>query len=176
VTIVNRPLPAPLVGTYDFERNPNGYTIIVHDEMVITFEVLGIPMPQGSKKAFVANGRAMMKESGGDKHAQWRNAVANAAKDVAGHDDVSAPLDAAMHVVLDFRFPMPKSRTKSQRAQGEIAKTTAPDVDKLARAVLDGLQAGGLIRDDALVSALVVTKSEVVGWSGVTITIKEYAS
>lgn len=148
---------------------------------LLEFEVLGIPMPQGSKKAFVANGRAMMKESSGG-HAAWRNAVAQTAKDIVDTAitewakvqpglNLGYPLDGPLGLSIEFRFPMPKSRSKAQRATGRMFKTTAPDTSKLIRCVEDGLQAGGLIVDDARFCAIEACKVEVVGWTGAAITI-----
>lgn len=130
---------------------------------MISFDVLGVPMPQGSKRAFVANGRAMMKETGGNKHAQWRNAVADKAREARDeHGAIVGPVRA----VVEFRFPMPKSRPKATRLLGTAPKLTAPDIDKLLRAVFDGLQAGALIPDDSLVVSVVATKVEVTDWFG----------
>ena len=67
----------------------------------ITFEVFGIPRPQGSKKAFSADGRAMMKESGGLDHARWRNAVADAAKNAA--DSLPGPLSGPLRLDIVYR-------------------------------------------------------------------------
>jgi Holliday junction resolvase RusA-like endonuclease len=149
--------------------------------VLVEFEVLGTPMSQGSKKAFVANGRAMMKESSGG-HAAWRNAVARAAKDIVdtaiaewaemeGGLNFGYPLDGPLGLSVEFRFPMPKSRPKTDRHRGRIFKTTAPDTSKLIRCIEDGLQAGGLIVDDARFCAIEACKVEVVGWIGATITI-----
>lgn len=136
--------------------------------MIIDLDVFGTPMPQGSKKAFVANGRAMMKESGGNKHAQWRNAVADKAFDAAKEH---GRLEGALAVTVSFRFPMPKSRPKAVRDEGWAWKTVAPDIDKLLRTVFDGLQAGGLLADDAHVAQVTSTKAEVTGATGAHITI-----
>jgi Holliday junction resolvase RusA-like endonuclease len=138
---------------------------------MIQFEVLGTPMPQGSKKAFAAHGRAMMKEAGGLNHAAWRNAVAKAAKDVAGHDGVTAPLTGPLRVDITYRFPMPKSRPKAVRQAGIGWKTTVPDKDKLDRCIGDALQAGGLIADDSLICDGGSTKYETTGWTGCIISI-----
>lgn len=134
--------------------------------MSVSFDVIGTPMPQGSKRAFAVKGRAMMTEAGGLKHAAWRNAVADAAKAVAAD---AGCFDAPLYARLAFRFPMPKSRTKAQHAAGRIHKTTAPDIDKLQRAVFDGLQAAGLIRDDAQICSVNAYKHEVTGWTGVEV-------
>ena len=66
---------------------------------------------------------------------------------------------------------MPKSRPKKVRERGYAPKTTAPDLDKLVRAVCDALQAGGLITSDARIATLTARKREVVGWTGATITL-----
>jgi crossover junction endodeoxyribonuclease RusA len=131
----------------------------------VTFEVVGLPAPQGSKR-HVGNG--VMIETGRG-HRPWRAAVAAAAREHA--PDV--PLDGPLQLVVHFRFPMPASRPAKVRSVGQAPKTTAPDLDKLIRSVGDALTEGGLIRDDARICALHATKSEVQGWSGAVITIEE---
>ena len=135
--------------------------------VLVTFDVIGVPAPQGSKRAFVANGRAVMKESGGDKFASWRNAVAT----VARHHAARTPLDGALGLTIEFRFPMPASRSKRVRQLGRIPKTTAPDTSKLVRCVEDALQAAGLVVDDARFTTIEACKVETVGWSGAVITV-----
>lgn len=137
----------------------------------VEFEVIGVPKPQGSMKAFNAGGFARVKPSGGTAFAAWRNAVAQAAKDIAGHDDVTSPLDGALALVVEFRFPMPTSRPKATRAAGTCWKTTAPDADKLLRCVGDALTASGLVTDDARFVDISATKIETTGWTGAVITI-----
>lgn len=132
-------------------------------------EVLGTPMPQGSKKAFAVHGRAMVKESNTLGHARWRNAVADKAREAAS---IVGRLDGPLRVDITYRFPMPKSRGARALARKIGWKITAPDRDKLDRAVNDGLVAGGLIRDDALICDGRSIKIEVVdGWTGALITI-----
>ena len=135
----------------------------------ITFQVLGIPRPQGSKKAFSANGRALMKEAGGLDHARWRNAVADAAKHAA--ETLPGPLTGPLRLDVVYRFAMPASRPKAARVAGRAWKTSAPDSDKLDRAICDGLQASGLIGNDSQICAGESVKYEVVGWTGATITL-----
>lgn len=135
------------------------------------FDVLGIPKPQGSKKAFSANGRAMLKESGGLSHAAWRNAVAEAAqREASSHPDT--PHQGPLVVSITYRFPMPLSRPKLIRNIGIAWKTTSPDIDKLDRCINDGLMAGGLIKDDATICVMYSRKVEIAdGWVGATIII-----
>ena len=111
----------------------------------------------------------MMKEAGGLDHARWRNAVAAAAKNIA--DSLPGPLSGPLSLDVVYRFAMPASRPKSARSAGLAWKTTAPDRDKLDRAICDGLQASGLIGNDAQICAGESVKYEVVGWTGATITL-----
>lgn len=140
--------------------------------------VIGVPKPQGSKRAFVVNGQARMTESAGAAGAQWRDAIAVAAKnladrilDTASHSHNVPPFTGPLGLSVEFRFPMPKSRTKAQHLQGRIYKTTAPDTSKLVRSLEDGLQAAGLIKDDALFVAIEASKVETTGWTGAVVTI-----
>lgn len=139
----------------------------------ITFDVVGDAKPQGSKRAFViagkngAKARATMKEDAGAAGVGWRDAVANAARREA---ETYGMLDGPLRLHLAFYFRMPKSRSKAERAAGCIRKTTSPDSSKLLRAVEDGLQAAGLIKDDARICSHVVEKYERLdGWVGVSI-------
>jgi Holliday junction resolvase RusA-like endonuclease len=140
-------------------------------EVKVTLTIVGDPKPQGSKTAFNAkNGQARTKESGGIGFAAWRNAVAEAA--VRARFDLGVTLDGPLRLDVAFRFRMPKTRPAAVRRASEALKTTAPDLSKLVRALEDGLQAGGLITDDARICHLVCTKTEVLdGWVGAQVTI-----
>lgn len=138
------------------------------DRAPLTFEVIGTPAPQGSKR-HVGNG--VMVESS-KRVKPWRQAVATAARDVADHADVEAPLDGPLHLDVVFRFPMPASRSKAQRALGALFKVSAPDLSKLVRSTEDALQEAGLIRDDARICRLTASKHEIPdGWTGAVITL-----
>ena len=71
---------------------------------------------------------------------------------------------AAVRVELAFDFPRPKAHFGTGRNQellkrsAPLYKRTAPDLDKLARAVLDALTHSGVLRDDALVVELHCSK------------------
>jgi Holliday junction resolvase RusA-like endonuclease len=143
---------------------------------VIEFEVIGVPKPQGSMKAFNVGGHARVKPSGGSDFAAWRNAVSQAARDVRGHDDVLAPLDGPLALVVTFRFPMPKSRPKAAQKAGEAWKTSAPDTDKLVRTIGDALTAANLVTDDARFAVINATKVETTGWTGAVIRVERLAA
>lgn len=125
----------------------------------LTFDVVGIPAPQGSKSAFVRKGtdgvaRAVVVEGGSSTGrravAAWRDAVAGAVGPVM--EALEHAIDEPVAVRLDFRMPLPSTdqlRTRHDRQ---------PDIDKLVRSTLDGLVMGGLLVDDARVCELAVTK------------------
>lgn len=135
---------------------------------VIEFEVLGVPTPQGSKRAFMVQGHARMKDMGGIKAVAWRDSVSAAARDLA---EKTGKLDGPLGLSVEFRFLMPKSRSKLDHTVGRAWKTTAPDIDKLLRCLCDGLSAGGLIQDDARFCAIEATKVEVTTWTGAIVTL-----
>lgn len=113
----------------------------------VVFDVLGVPAPQGSKRAFVVGKRAVVTEDS-KRSAPWRDSVAAAG--LAAMDGAAA-FDGPLRVAIVFRMPRPRS---VKRAYPSVK----PDVDKLARAVLDGLTAGGVIVDDSRVVSLAAKK------------------
>lgn len=116
-----------------------------------TFFIPGLPQPQGSKTAVVRNGRAVLLDGrrgpARQAFARWRQAVADAAA------EQGARFDEAVLVGLAFRLPKPSSLPRRR-----WLSSTRPDVDKLARAVLDGLTEGGLLADDGRVAVLHASK------------------
>lgn len=78
----------------------------------------------------------------------WREAVRIAAQQAAGNNP---PIDAPVHVTARFFLPKPKQPRFHTPA-------VAPDLDKLQRAVGDGLEAGGLIKNDSRIVSWETTK------------------
>lgn len=142
----------------------------------ITFNVVGHPAPQGSKKAFMAGGKPRMREASGSKHSIWRDAVSQAALRAAQELDYGGPLDGPLGLSLEFRFPMPKSVPKRLKEPGQWRfKRTAPDLSKLQRAVEDSLEAAGLISNDSRIVDVEASKIEVSGsWTGVRVAVLQY--
>jgi len=132
---------------------------------VLRFEVPGTPAPQGSKR-HVGDGR--MVESSKDLPA-WRDSLTIAARQAAVKHRVL--FDEPVCVEVTFRCPMPRSRKKAVRDAGIGPKSTAPDLDKLQRALGDALEAGGLLTNDAVIARWVAEKVEVTGWTGAAIRI-----
>jgi Holliday junction resolvase RusA-like endonuclease len=82
----------------------------------------------------------------------YREAITAAAR-AAGLTTTGEPLN----VVIDAVFERPKSHMCKSGVKSTALKLPKPDVDNIAKAVLDALQ--DVIGDDSLVSRLVVEKS-----------------
>ena len=140
-------------------------------DLLVIFDVLGDPTPQGSKTKMPGG---VMVEGGSreqrDRRVNWRNAVADKAREAAAQVGC---LDGDLHLVVVFRFPMPKSRPKAVREAGRAWKNSAPDLDKLVRSLGDSLTHGGLITDDARLVHIDAYKVEVwEHWTGAIVSIR----
>lgn len=105
----------------------------------ITFRVFGIPAPKGSKR-HVGNGRLIESSK---KLPAWMRAVTQEAT----KNRPSEPIDAPVSVYMHFYLPKPKRPRYD-------APAVKPDVDKLSRAVLDSLEAAGVLTNDSRVTLL----------------------
>lgn len=108
--------------------------------------VPGKAAPQGSKKAFVINGRAVLVDASGGNKA-WRKLVTEAIK---AHEQY-IQFKGAVNVSLVFFMEKAKSNKTTLMTQ-------KPDIDKLARSVLDAMTDSMVIEDDSRVIYLTVTK------------------
>lgn len=106
--------------------------------VLTSFFAEGVPRPQGSKRA-VGGGRFI---EASKYLPEWRKAVVAAAREA--HE--GEPLQGAVTVEATFVFPRPKALKPDQDAPPH---TSAPDTDKLQRAVGDALTIAGVIGDDA---------------------------
>lgn len=113
--------------------------------------MIGTPIPQGSKTAYVRGGRAVLVEAN-KKLPDWRKAVIEAASEAFSGELFDKP------VKVDITFFMPRP-AKPKWLQYPASK---PDLDKLVRAVFDALT-GIVWVDDAL--AVEVTARKL--WAGV---------
>ena len=121
---------------------------------MIELHAFGVPSPQGSKTGYVVNGRAVLVEGRAAParatHKAWRESVRIAAVNYLATNP-RPQLDEPLKVHIDFRFAPTTDRYRTRHA-------SKPDVDKLARTVLDSLTDSGLIRNDSQVWDLHVTK------------------
>lgn len=117
-------------------------------------KVLGQPQPKGSTKAVPARGQRFAYTINANKKTQpWELTIRMMAKQI-WHE---APMICACDIRLWFFFQKPKSINRSHH-------TVKPDIDKLARCVLDALT-GVVFKDDSLVVNLGVKKQygDIVG-------------
>lgn len=143
----------------------------------VTIRVNGVPAPQGSKTAFVRNGKAILVDGNTaakrEKHANWRADVRDAALDWREANNVTTLIDQPVHLKVAFDMPRPKSRRR------DTYHATTPDLSKLVRATEDALT-GIVWRDDCLVALLTVGKRYVPAdgsaTPGATITIEPLES
>jgi Holliday junction resolvase RusA-like endonuclease len=114
----------------------------------IAFEVPGEPQPQGSTKAFKHRHTGLvMVTSDNARLRPWRDAVCwHARQALAGRGPLAGPVGVA----LDFRFVRPRGHfgRRGLRPSAPPEHVVRPDVDKLARAVIDALSEAGVWRDD----------------------------
>lgn len=111
--------------------------------MEYTFTVYGVPVPQGSLKAFHPKGcKHPVLTSDNTKLKPWRQQVAEVAMiEATGRMRPTGGVE----VHVDFFFDKPKSAPKKV-----TEKTTKPDIDKLLRGILDALTGIAYV-DDAQV-------------------------
>jgi len=143
--------------------------------MSLKISVLGIPVTQGSKTAFLAGNKPFLREkSSGAAHMRfvdWRQAVRSEAQRVCEREHWVVDADNpywydAVSVECRFSLLKPASAPKTRRTWPIGARSG--DVDKLARLILDALT-GIVFADDSHVVELHVSKD--YGVPGVEIVV-----
>lgn len=119
------------------------------------FFVAGKPAPQGSKRYMGrSGGHGVMVESS-KAVAPWRADVrAGAEQALTATQADRFAAGEAVAITLVFVMPRPASAPKKRTPQA----VKRPDVDKLARAVLDALSSAGIWQDDSQVVDLHASK------------------
>jgi crossover junction endodeoxyribonuclease RusA len=144
-----------------------GLAVYDHGAGALTFHVLGQPTPQGSSR-HVGGGRIVTTTPQLD---YWRSQVAASGRSALA-DAGLATITGPVGVGLVFRFGPLAATPQWQADLDRLPHGARPDLDKLERAVLDGLTFGGVYNDDGQVDELVATKARYpVGWTGVTVTV-----
>lgn len=134
-----------------------------------TFFVPGIPMAKGSMRSFPhSKTKRMVTVADNPKLKTWESDVKLFASEA--WVGLCAEKDVALIVTMMFYFSRPKSVSARKRPH----MTVRPDLDKLVRAVLDGLT-GVVFMDDCQVHELNVRKNYADGQPGVTIHVRQEA-
>jgi Holliday junction resolvase RusA-like endonuclease len=118
----------------------------------VVFTIPGEPVPQPRPRVSTRGGFARAYVPSSHPVHAYRKAVATMAR-AAGLTDTSEPLN----VVIDAVFTRPTSHLNKSGVKPDAPRLPRPDVDNIAKAVLDALQ--DVIGDDTCVSRLVVEKS-----------------
>ncbi len=120
---------------------------------MITIEVEGSPAPQGSKSVVMMKGRPVMLEgkskNGRAAHKAWRNQVHVECSTWKGRMGM---VEGPLRVKIAFRLERPAA------GAFRTFHATKPDLDKLARAVLDSMTSSGIIADDSRIAQLWLAK------------------
>ena len=132
--------------------------------MSVYFFVSGLPISQGSMRAWVVGGKAFTVHAKSEKLAVWRNQIADAVRGKTIPD--SWLLGAAIQIDIKFILPRPKTLPRKI-----VYPVKRPDLDKLIRAVFDALSKK-VYQDDSQVVKLTARKSYGIT-PGVSITVKE---
>lgn len=113
-----------------------------------TFVVHGVPIPQGSTRAFIPKGwNRPVITAANSKTKPWRQEIAGCAlaeMERLGLSKIGRK--TAVKISAYFSFPRPTSVSPKRFPE----KTTKPDLDKLVRALLDALT-GVVFEDDSQV-------------------------
>lgn len=109
-------------------------------------KVEGKPCPKGSYK-IVGRGKYSRLLPMSKGLPRWEQTIADACQKFK-----PLPVDKPIGCSLDFFFIKPKSVKR-------LSPTVPPDLDKLCRAVLDGLQKGGVLVDDKQITKMTACKS-----------------
>ncbi len=129
----------------------------------LTIHIPGEPRPQGSKKAFVRGKRAVLVEANPGLKT-WRQTVTLHARKHAGTYTGERPL----HVTYRFTLTKPKSVRR-------WLPWVKPDLDKLLRAINDGLGDAKVWDDDSRITTITASKQYATPTQppGATVTIRE---
>lgn len=135
----------------------------------ISFSVRGLPVPQGSARAFVVKGRPII-TSANRGLAAWRRLVSDTAQDHAPRRLLEGPVA----LTVAFRFPRPKSRRITvgrgkKKRRIKVWPDRKPDLDKLIRTIGDSLS-NVIFHDDCQVVRIHASKD--YGVPGVKIEIR----
>jgi Holliday junction resolvase RusA-like endonuclease len=124
------------------------------------FRVSGNPTSQGSKRGFVnpKTKRVVVVEQMGAELKTWRQDVIAAARAIR---TAAEPLDVALSLKVVFYLKRPQAHYGAHGVKPNAPRfsKSAPDLDKLLRALLDAITISGLWQDDGRVAKIAAAKA-----------------
>lgn len=123
---------------------------------IASFFVTGEPKAQPRVKAYIRGSRAGVYTPGSAN--EWKERIR---MEALKPDNAKLDQPGPYEVFLTFWLPRPKSHMNSKglpKASAPKFPTGKPDVDNLAKAVMDVLKDTGVLVEDAQVVTLLVTK------------------
>lgn len=144
------------------------------DQTTITFFVPGVPVPQGSKRAFQhkSTKRIVIVDDNPAQLRDWRNSIVQTARDAMAE---RPPISFAIVLGAKFVFLRPGSHYGARGGllpSAPLYKTTRPDLDKLLRGLGDALKSAGVYRDDSQVVGFTEVEKMFGQHPGVHVTIR----
>jgi Holliday junction resolvase RusA-like endonuclease len=145
----------------------------------LSFFVQGDPKGQPRARACIRGKRAGVYDPGTAD--AWKMAVAEVWRNVAQREAGSVPFvpfESAVRLVLNFNFRRPASHygtgknAKMLKESAPTMHTAKPDLDNLAKAVMDVLTRLNAWSDDCLVTTLIVRRAWAVERTGCSIIIR----
>lgn len=136
---------------------------------MLQFHIDAEPVPKGRPKFSQVGG--FMRAYTPKKTSDYESIVRATAQQAMGPTDL---LETALGVYLYIRLPIPQSHSKKRKEaclSGQEKPIKKPDIDNLAKSVLDGMN-GVIWKDDSQIVSLHVTKVYSSG-SGVDVLVKE---
>lgn len=136
---------------------------------MVNFRIEGVPVPKGRPK-FTSMG-GFVRAYTPKQTLDYETLVRQEAQAAMGPTDL---LETPVGVYLYIRLPIPKSYSKKRTTaclEGKEKPIKKPDLDNLAKAVLDGMN-GAIYKDDAQIVSLHLTKVYSSG-PGVDVLVKE---
>jgi Holliday junction resolvase RusA-like endonuclease len=136
---------------------------------MLQFHIDAEPVPKGRPKFSQVGG--FMRAYTPKKTSDYESIVRATAQQAMGPTDL---LETAVGVYLYIRLPIPQSHSKKRKEaclSGQEKPIKKPDIDNLAKSVLDGMN-GVIWKDDSQIVSLHVTKVYSSG-SGVDVLVKE---
>lgn len=112
----------------------------------LVFEVLGPAAPQGSMKAFIANGKARMRSQLKTTGPYRQECGWAARRALEGRVCPLFGKHVPVRITIDFYFTKPASVNKSR-----LFPSVPPDLDKLCRATFDALKGIAWVDDGQVV-------------------------